>query len=132
MVERWAQPPHYTPPPPLAWLLALTLPVRLALLFAYWLYLGAAGVMAGLGVPGSLIGGALGLAVVVASYAAMVEARRREWRDEPRETLWRIVAGICAGLCAVMAALLVVLPAIVVLVLALWALVSVPVWLFRK
>jgi hypothetical protein len=132
VIERWAPPPHYNTPAPIAWLLALALPVRLALLFAYWLYLGATGVMAGLGVVGSLIGGGLALAVVLASYFAMVEARRREWHDEPRELLWRIVAGACAGVCALVATLAVVLPAIVVLVLALWALASLPVWLFRK
>jgi hypothetical protein len=132
VIDRWAPPPHVNTPAPIAWLTALPLAVRLALLFAYWLYLGAAGVMAGLGVVGSLIGGGLALAVVVGSYAAMLAARRREWHDEPRELFWRIVAGACAGLCALVAALVVVLPAIVVLVLALWALASVPVWLFRK
>ena len=42
------------------------------------------------------------------------------------------LAGACTWLCALVATLIVVLPAIVVLVLALWALASVPVWLFRK
>ena len=116
----------------MVWLLALALPVRVALLFAYWLYMAAAGVMAGLGVVGSLVGGALALLIVVGSYAAMVEARRREWHDEPRELLWRIAAGGCAGICMVIGGLAVVLPAIVVLVLALWALASLPLWLYRK
>ena len=55
-----------------------------------------------------------------------------EWQDEPRETLWRVVAIACAGVCLVIGGLAVVLPAIVVMVLALWALASVPIWLYRK
>jgi hypothetical protein len=114
------------------WLQALALPVRCALVFAYWLYMGAAGVMAGLGVLGSLIGSGLALLVVVGSYLAMVEARRREWDDEPREALWRVLAGACAGVCMLIGGLAVVLPAIVLLVLAFWALASVPIWLYRR
>jgi hypothetical protein len=132
VLERWAPPPHYNPPPPVAWLLSLGVPVQVALLCAYWLYLAAAGVMAGLGVAASLIGGGIALALVLASYFAMVEARRREWLDEPRETLWRAVAGLCGGACAVISLIIVVLPAIVVLVLAFWALASVPIWLYRR
>jgi hypothetical protein len=127
-----APPPHFHPPGPVVWLLALTPPVRIALLFAYWLYMAAAGVMAGLGVLGSLIGGALSLLLVVGSYLAMVEARRREWEDEPRETLWRILAGLCAGICIAIGLLAIVLPAIVVLVLGFWALASLPIWLYRR
>jgi hypothetical protein len=125
-------PPHYHPPRPIVWLMALTLPVRLAMLFAYWLYMGAAGVMAGLGVVGSLIGGGFVLLIVVGSYAAMVEARRREWFDEPREPLWRALAGACAGVCIAIGGLAIVLPAIVVLVLGLWGLASLPIWLYRR
>ena len=131
MSERWT-PPHYTPPAPVAWLLAQTWQVRAALLFAYWLYVAATGLMAGLGVIGSLIGSGLGLAVVVGSYAAMVAARRLEWDDEPREDFWRIVAGACAGICWTAAGAMVVLPAIIVMVLALWALASLPILLFRR
>ena len=132
MIDRSTPPPHYRPPQPVGWLLALALPVRIALLFAYWLYMGAAGVMAGLGVVGSLLGGALALLVVVGSYAGMVEARHREWQDEPREMLWRVVAGACAGICLLIGGLAVVLPAIVAMVLALWALASLPIWLYRR
>lgn len=132
MAERWAPPPHYEPPPPVAWLLSRPRGVQLSLLFAYWLYLGAAGVMAGLHVVPSLILGALGLVVMVGGYFAMVEARRLEWRDEPRETLWRILAIACGIMSATSAALIVVLPAIVVLVLGLWLLVSIPLWLYRR
>jgi len=132
VIDRSTLPPHYRPPRPVVWLLALTLPVRIALLFAYWLYMGAAGVMAGLGVFGSLLGGGLALLLVVGSYIAMVEARRREWQDEPREALWRVAAGACAGVCLVIGALAVVLPALIVMVLALWALASVPLWLYRR
>jgi hypothetical protein len=62
----------------------------------------------------------------------MVEARRREWEDEPRETLWRILAGLCAGICIAIGLLAIVLPAIVVLVLGFWALASLPIWLYRR
>jgi hypothetical protein len=132
VIERWAPPPHYRPPPPIAWLLSRTRAVQVALLFAYWLYIAAAGVMAGLGIAASLAIGAISLGIVVGSYLAMVEARRREWRDEPRETLWRIVALACATVSGLGAVLVIVLPAIVVLVLALWTLASVPLWLFRR
>jgi hypothetical protein len=131
MIDR-PPPPHYHPPAPVVWLLGLALPVRIALLFAYWLYMAAAGVMVGLGVVGSLLGGGLTLLLVVGSYEAMVEARRREWQDEPRETLWRVVAGACAGVCLVIGGLAVLVPALVVMVLALWALASVPIWLYRR
>jgi hypothetical protein len=131
MIDR-PPPPHYRPPAPVAWLLGLAVPVRIALLFAYWLYMAAAGVMVGLGVVGSLLGGGLTLLLVVGSYEAMVEARRREWQDEPRETLWRVVAGACAGVCLVIGGLAVVVPALVVMILALWALASVPIWLYRR
>lgn len=131
MSER-APPPHFRPPAAAAWLQALALPVRMALLFAYWLYMAAAGVMAGLDVVGSLLGSGLALLALVGSYLAMVEARRREWDDEPREALWRVLAGACAGICMVIAGIAVVLPAIVLLVLAFWALASVPVWLYRR
>ena len=125
MAERRAPPPHYEPPPPVAWLLSRPRPVQLALLFAYWLYLGATGVMAGMRILPSLILGALGLGVMIASYLAMVEARRFEWQDEPRETAWRILAIACGVVSASAAA-------IVVLVLALWALASLPLWLYRR
>jgi hypothetical protein len=131
MIDR-SPPPHYHPPAPVVWLLALAPPIRLALLFAYWLYMAAAGVMAGLSILGSLLGGAFALGTVLGSYVAMVEARRREWQDEPRELLWRALAGLCAGICLVIGGLAVLLPAIVVMVLALWALASLPVWLYRR
>jgi uncharacterized protein YqhQ len=132
VVDRWTLPPHHRPAPPLAWLLSRTRPVQLALLFAYWLFLAATGVMAGLGVVVSLVIGSISLAVVVGSYLAMLEARRREWEDEPRETLWRVVAVACGGVSVFGAALVIVLPTIVVLVLAFWTLASVPLWLFRR
>ena len=131
VIARWELPPDHRPPPPIAWLLSRTRAVQIALLFAYWLYVAAAGVMAGLGVAASLIVGAISLGLVVASYLAMVEARRREWNDEPRETFWRIVAVACGIVSALGAAVVLVLPALVVLVLALWTLASLPLWLFR-
>jgi hypothetical protein len=131
VIERWT-PPHYDPPAPIAWFLSLTWQVRAALLFAYWLYVAAAGVMAGLSVIGSLIGSALGIGAVVGSYVAMIAARRREWDDEPREDLWRVVAGTCAGICWTAGGAMVVVPAIIVLVLAFWAIASVPILLFRR
>jgi hypothetical protein len=131
VIERWAPPPHFQPPPPIAWLLALRLPVQVALLFAYWLYTGAAGVMAGLGIVASLLIGAIGLGLAVGSYLAMIAARRLEWRDEPREVLWRALAIVCGVLSTVSAGLIIVLPAIVVAVLTLWAVASLPLWLYR-
>jgi len=132
VIERWAPPPHYHPPPPIAWLLSLRLPVQISLLFAYWLYTGAAGVMAGLGVVASLVGGAIGVGLVVGSYLAMIAARRLEWRDEPREVLWRALAIMCGTVSAISAVVIVLLPAIVVVVLAFWALASLPLWLYRQ
>lgn len=131
MLERWTPPPHYEPPPPIAWLLSRPLPVQLSLLFAYWLYTGAAGVMAGLGILASLVIGALGLGLVVGGYLAMLEARRREWHDEPREVLWRALAILFGAISAIAAGVIVVLPALVVVLLALWALASLPLWLYR-
>lgn len=131
MTDR-APPPHFRPPVGVAWLVRLALPLRLALLFAYWLYMSAAGVMAGLNPIGSLIGSGITLFITVGSYVAMVEMRRREWDDEPHETLWRVLAGAFAGVCVVIGSLVVLLPAIVVLVLALWALASLPIWLYRR
>jgi hypothetical protein len=132
LLDHWKPPPHYDPPWAIAWFFALALPVRIALLFAYWLYMGAAGVMAGLGVIGSLIGGAIALGLMVGSYLAMIAARRLEWLDEPRELAWRVLAGALGGIAAVIACVVVVLPAIVVLVLAFWALASLPLWLYRR
>lgn len=131
MLERW-RPPHYTPPLAVAWFLDQPWPVRTALLFAYWLYAAATGLMAGLSLLGSLIGSGLGIGLVVASYVGMVAARQREWDDEPRELLWRILAGICAGICWAAGGAMVVVPAIIALALLLWALVSLPIVMFRR
>jgi hypothetical protein len=132
VIARWELPPHHRPAAAIAWLLSRPPAVQLALAFAYWLYIAAAGVMAGLGVAASLIVGATSLGLVVGSYLAMIAARRREWRDEPRETVWRIVALTCGTVSALGAVAVIVLPAIVVLVLALWTLASLPLWLFRR
>src|SRR5689334_18337272 len=129
MAEWDGDSPDSRPPRLLGWLLALPVPVRAALLFAYAMYLAAAGVMAGLGVVGSLLGSALGMAVAIGSYLGMAEARRREWYDVPRELLWRSLAGACSVVLAVTATILVVLPALIWLALALWALASLPLML---
>jgi len=131
MLEGWT-PPHYEPPAAIAWFLGLSWQVRAALLFAYWLYVAATGLMAGLGLAGSLIGSGLGIALIVGSYAAMIAARRREWDDEPREDLWRVLAGACAVVCWTVGGAMVVVPAIIVMVLAFWALASVPILLYRS
>src|SRR4051794_37614216 len=130
-MERW-RPPHYEPPIGVAWFVGQSWQVRAALLFAYWLYVAATGLMAGLSLIGSLIGSGLGIALLVGSYVAMLAARQREWDDEPREDLWRIVAGACAGVCWTVGGAMVVVPAIIVMVLAFWALASLPILLFRR
>ncbi len=131
MLERWT-PPHYEPPLLIAWFFALSWQVRAALLFAYWLYVAATGLMAGLGLAGTLIGSGLGIALLVGSYVAMIAARRREWDDQPREDLWRVLAIACAGVCWTIGGAMVVLPALIVLALAFWALASLPVLLYRS
>jgi hypothetical protein len=125
-------PPDFAPPQPIVWLLLLPPPLRIALFFAYWLYVAATGVMVGMGVLGSLAGSAILVIMVLASYLAMTAALRREWLDEAHEMVWRIVAMVCRIVLMVIGGIAILVPAFVVLALALWGLASLPLWLYRR
>lgn len=102
--------------------------VRAALLFAYFLYVAATGLFAGISLIGSLILSLVGLGLAIGSLALYITAR-----DTLEDDLTGRILISSAGLAAFLfCGLVVIVPLVVVLTLGIYALVSVPLWLIRS
>lgn len=105
----------------------LTRTTQLAIVFAYWLYMSAAGLFAGLPVVASLLLSLIFLSVALG--CAALYQRARDTSDDG--VVGRTLIAASGSLAILFGGLVVILPLIVFFVLALQLLFSIPVWLMR-
>jgi uncharacterized membrane protein HdeD (DUF308 family) len=101
---------------------------QLAIVFAYWLYMAAAGLFAGMPVSASLLLSFVFLAIAIGFAALYVGARDRLEDD----LAGRVLIALSGSLAALFGVLIVLMPLIVFLLLGLQLLFSIPVWLVRR
>jgi hypothetical protein len=101
---------------------AFSLPAQLAALFAYWLYMAAAGIFAGYSVFSSLALSLLMLGLAVGLYLAYQVARASLEDD----IFGRAVIAIVGGLALLVGGVVILVPFVVALALILWFIFKLP------
>ena len=135
-VPEWEQPDWDEPPPldlpgPLSLLPALPRAVQIALLIVWWLIATVTYQSMGMGIVPAALVTLISLVAFVGALLLYLWTRRKAWREVEREELWRLCGWGAVGLLVVTGLPAVAAPVIVLSVLAIYAVIVLPLGLLR-
>ncbi|TAD92010.1 MAG: hypothetical protein EAZ99_01425 [Alphaproteobacteria bacterium] len=116
----------------MAWWFRRGIEVRWAVTFGYAGLLIVLGLTIGMGPFASAVGTVVMFGLIAVGWYGMLAARRQAWRTPEMEQVWLSLAWLSGAMATTLFVLIVLVPALIAGVLLLWALVALPLWLFRQ